>query len=167
MSYKSLEIFIDGACSGNPGKSAVGVIVCSGKETIKNISKFIGEATNNVAEYTALIYGLQEALILKARELTVNTDSELLFRQLRGEYKVKNPNIKQLFAQAEHLLSGFESVQIRQIPREENRGADKLAVKAIKEQAKVVAPTISRRGKSGLRRESVAANCRHPDNVSG
>ncbi len=139
MSYKSLEIFIDGASRGNPGKSAVGIVVCNGKEVIKNISEFIGEATNNIAEYTALIYGLQEALILRAREITVNTDSELLFRQLQGVYKVKNLGIKKLFTQAEHLLSGFESAQIRQIPREKNRGADRLAAKAIKEQAKVVA----------------------------
>lgn len=167
MSYKKLEIFIDGASSGNPGRSSIGIVICNGGEVIKNISKFIGEATNNIAEYTALIYGMQEALILKAKELVINTDSELLFRQLKGEYKVKNPGIRSLFEQAEHLFAGFDNIEIKQIPREKNRGADKLAQKAIKEQAKVVAPTLSRRGKSELKRESVAANSRQPDLFSG
>lgn len=154
MSYKSLEIFIDGASKGNPGFSAIGIVVCSAGAVVKNISKFIGEATNNVAEYTALIYALQEALILKAKELRINTDSELMFRQLKGIYKVKDAKIKTLFEQAKHLFAGFENIEINQIPREKNRGADKLASKAIKEQAKVAAPTIRRGGKSGLQRET-------------
>lgn len=139
MSYKSLSIFIDGASKGNPGDAAIGVVICNGEEVVKNFYKYIGSTTNNIAEYTALIYGLQEALILKAKEIFVNTDSELILRQLKGIYKVKNPNIRALFEQVKHLLSGFDKVKIAQIPREKNRGADKLAQKAIKEQAKVVA----------------------------
>lgn len=156
MGYKRLEIFIDGASKGNPGKSAIGIVICCAEEVIKNISQFIGQATNNIAEYTALIYGLQESLILKTKELVINTDSELLFRQLKGVYKVKNPQIKTLFDQAKHLFCGFENIEIKQIPREKNRGADKLAQQAIKEQAKVVAPAHRRGGKSELQRESVS-----------
>ncbi len=141
MLYK-LDIYIDGAAKGNPGPAGIGVIICQGDRVIKNISQFIGRASNNVAEYTALIYALQQALILKAEEVDINTDSELLAKQLNRQYKVKNQTLKPLFAQVEHLLSGFRSFEIRHIPRKENKGADRLATAAIKrEQVKVVAPT--------------------------
>ena len=81
---RALEIYIDGASKGNPGPSGVGVVICRDGETIKNISSYIGHATNNVAEYTALIYALEEALIMKAESLKINTDSQLLHRQLKG-----------------------------------------------------------------------------------
>lgn len=132
MSYKSLELFTDGASQGNPGEAGVGVVICSNGEVIKNFSQTIGIATNNVAEYYALIYGLQEALMLQAAEVIINTDSELLAKQLSNDYKVKNASLKPLFAQVQHLLSGFKSVKINQIPRRQNKGADKLATKAIK-----------------------------------
>ncbi|MGE5196993.1 MAG: ribonuclease HI family protein [Deltaproteobacteria bacterium] len=131
-----IDIYIDGASKGNPGHAGIGVIICRDGEVIKNISDYIGKATNNVAEYTALIYALQEALILKAEHLNINTDSQLLYRQMRREYKVKNPNILGLYNQASHLVSAFKSVNINNIPREDNRGADKLATKAIKEALK-------------------------------
>jgi len=78
-----------------------------------------------------VIFGLQEALIEKADEIELNLDSELAAQQLKGEYRVKNQNIKQLFEQALHLLSGFKKFTIRHIPREENKEADKLVNKAI------------------------------------
>jgi ribonuclease HI len=130
---KRLDIYIDGASQGNPGPSGIGVVICEDGKTIKNISSFIGNATNNVAEYTALIYALQEALMLKAQSLKINTDSELLHRQLRKIYKIKNANILGLYNQAEHLMSAFKEINIDHIPRENNRGADRLAAKAIKE----------------------------------
>jgi ribonuclease HI len=132
LSYKRLELFIDGASQGNPGEAGVGVVICHQGEVVKNFAKFIGIATNNVAEYSALIYGLQEALILRAVELVINTDSELLARQLNGAYKVRHAVLKPLYEQAKHLLSGFTSVKINHIPRQQNRGADKLAAEAIK-----------------------------------
>lgn len=132
MSYKSVELFIDGASQGNPGEAGIGIVVCHNGEVIKNFSKAIGIATNNVAEYYAFIYGLQEALILRAGEIIVNTDSELLARQLNQLYKVKNVMLKPLYEQARHLLTGFTRVKINHIPRQLNRGADKLATKAIK-----------------------------------
>lgn len=128
-----LEIYIDGASKGNPGPAGIGVIICKDAEVVKNISTFIGNATNNFAEYTALIYGLQEALLLKAERVKINTDSQLLYRQIKREYKVKNANIIGLYNQVLHLMSGFNAVEMNHIPRENNRGADKLASKAIKQ----------------------------------
>jgi ribonuclease HI len=133
---KSLEIFIDGASKGNPGHSGIGVVINSGQETIKNLSVYIGQATNNVAEYTALIYALEEALLLRAESIRINSDSQLLCRQLNKEYKVKHENIAPLYNRAVHLLGGFKHVLINNIPREENKGADKLANQAVKEALK-------------------------------
>jgi len=133
---KEIEIYIDGASKGNPGPSGIGVIICRDGQTLKNVSTFIGNTTNNVAEYTALIYALQEALILKAQNLKINTDSQLLYRQLKRTYKVKSPNIIGLFNQVSHLMAAFKHVAVNNIPREENRGADKLATQAIKKQLK-------------------------------
>ena len=130
MSY--LEIYIDGASKGNPGPSGVGIVIYKEGLRIKNISNYIGMATNNVAEYTALIYALEEALLLKAKSLKINTDSQLLARQLNKIYKVKHAGIKNLYNRAVHLLTGFEKVLIKHIPREENSLADELATKAIK-----------------------------------
>lgn len=133
---KELEIYIDGASKGNPGPSSIGVVVCQDGQTIKNISIYIGNSTNNIAEYTALIYGLQEGLILKAESIKINTDSQLLYRQLKKIYKIKSPNIVGLYNQALHLISAFKSVSINHIAREKNKGADKLANKAVKEALK-------------------------------
>lgn len=131
---KALEIYIDGASKGNPGPSGIGVVICRDGETVKNISSYIGNTTNNIAEYTALIYALQEALVFKAQVLKINTDSQLLYRQLKKIYRVKNPNLLGLYNQARHLMSAFKEVLINNIPRQNNLGADKLASKAVKEE---------------------------------
>ena len=131
-----LELFIDGACHGNPGPSGAGVVIRHNGKSIKKISRYIGNATNNIAEYMALIFGLQESLILKAESVKVNTDSQLLYRQLIKVYKVKHPNIAGLYNQAVHLAGGFKEFSISHIPRELNTEADKLATKAIKEKFK-------------------------------
>ena len=137
---KSLEIFIDGACSGNPGMAAIGVVIKENAKVVKTLSLSIGKATNNIAEYTALIYALQEALILKADLIVLYTDSELIYHQIHGQYEVKNENIKLLFGQVQHLLSGFKKVEVKHIPRQQNKDTDRLAKRAIKkEQAQVVA----------------------------
>lgn len=130
---RELEIYVDGASEGNPGASGIGVVICEDGHPIRNIANYIGKATNNIAEYTALIYGLQEALILKAGAVKINSDSQLLCRQLHNIYKIKSPEILKLYNQARHLMSGFNSVSVKHIPREENKGADRLAKKAIKE----------------------------------
>ncbi len=129
---KHLDIYIDGASKGNPGHAGVGVVICRDGEVIKNISAYIGKATNNFAEYSALIYALEEALILKADSLKVYTDSQLLCRQLKREYKIKSENIIGLYQQALRLVSAFQRVDFQDIPREQNCGADKLATKAVK-----------------------------------
>lgn len=133
---KEVEIYIDGASKGNPGPSGVGIIICRDGEVIKNISSFIGNTTNNVAEYTALIYGLQESLILNAEKLKVNSDSQLLCRQVNKVYKIKSPNILGLYNQVARLISAFKEVKINHIPRTQNLGADKLANRAIRQALK-------------------------------
>ena len=133
---KEIEIYIDGASKGNPGPSGIGVVICQDGQTLKNIASFIGNATNNIAEYTALIYGLQEGLILNAESIKINTDSQLLHRQINKVYKIKNPNILGLYNQAQHLMSAFKNVSINYISRKANRGADKLATQAIKQAVK-------------------------------
>jgi len=150
-----LEVFIDGASSGNPGPAAVGAVIYKDKKTLCNISKFIGKATNNVAEYTALICALEYLLNIKAKRIIINTDSQLLANQLKKKYKVKNQALKELHLKALGLFSYFDEVKINNIARELNREADRLAVKAIKEQAKVAARHISMAGgKSELQRET-------------
>jgi len=128
---KSIEIFIDGASRGNPGPSGIGVAFLEGTNVVKKLFKFIGKATNNVAEYSALIYALQEALIDKYESLTIKSDSELLTRQLRGEYKVKNENLRPYYEQFLHLSRGFNNIEVISILRKDNSLADKLANKAI------------------------------------
>ena len=129
---KELEIYIDGASGGNPGPSGIGVIVTENGQVIKNISVHLGIQTNNVAEYMALIFGLQEALVLRANAVRIYTDSQLLCRQVNKEYKIKSPNLIGLYHQTQHLLSAFDSTEVKYISRDKNRGADKLANKAIK-----------------------------------
>lgn len=127
-----LIFYIDGASQGNPGPSGIGVVICDqNANVISNISEYLGESTNNVAEYNALIVALEEGLIRRSGVIIVNTDSELLVKQLNGEYKVKNEDLKQLFGRVQRLLKGFKQVQINHIDRSKNKGADKLATKAI------------------------------------
>jgi len=127
-----LDIFTDGGCSGNPGPAAIGVVIKDGSKTVKTIARTIGPGTNNIAEYTALIVALQEALILRADKVWVNTDSELMCKQVNGEYAVKHENIKPLFAQVKHLITGFKFFQIAHVPREQNREADQLVRQVLK-----------------------------------
>lgn len=125
-----MEIYIDGAAKGNPGPAGVGVVILQDGNPVKSLHKFIGNTTNNVAEYTALIYALQEAIILKADKVKVFSDSELLCRQIAGIYKVRHINLKPLFEQVKHLADSLSSFEIKHIPRTENQQADKLAKKA-------------------------------------
>ena len=123
---------MDGGSRGNPGPSGVGVVIldANGKR-LKEVSKYIGEATNNIAEYNALLYGLEEALMLRIDEIVVNLDSELVVKQLAGDYRVKDPGLKPLFERAMNMLKSFKSFEIRHIDREKNKEADKLVNRAI------------------------------------
>lgn len=143
MSKDILEIFVDGACSGNPGPAGIGLVIKRGGKTVAEISKPIGEATNNIAEYSALVCALQEALVLKATRVKVSTDSQLMFYQLTGSYKVKDQKLKFLHDQVQQLKRGFTNVELVHVPREKNKEADKLATSSLnninKKQAKMVA----------------------------
>lgn len=135
-----LIIHVDGACSGNPGPAGIGVAIDDQNgQRLKEISQFIGSATNNIAEYTALIFALQEALLLKAKRVKIFTDSELVHKQVTGQYKVKHEKMKPLFEQVKHLWEGFEQIEFFHVLREKNKDADKLATQAIKKQVNVVA----------------------------
>ena len=131
MSSK-ITLFVDGAARGNPGPAGIGVVILGQNNTkLKEYYKYIGNTTNNIAEYNALVYGLQEALSIGAKELLIKLDSELVAKQIKGEYKVKNKNIKPLFDQAIHMLNKFEKIEVKHVDRKENKEADKLANKAI------------------------------------
>lgn len=131
-SSKRLNIYIDGAARGNPGPAGIGVVITDAKASVVGeIARYIGNTTNNVAEYTALIFGMEEARNLGASELVINTDSELLAKQLGGEYKVKSSALKELYAKVTQILKSFDEARVNQIKREENKGADRLANKAV------------------------------------
>ncbi len=131
---KKLLVYSDGAARGNPGPAGAGAVLTRVDGTVvSKVGKFLGTATNNVAEYTALLLGLEVALRVGAQEVEVVADSELLVRQLNGEYKVKSAGLKPLFAQAQALLAKFERWTARHVPREQNKLADEMSNRAIDE----------------------------------
>ncbi len=123
----AVDIFTDGACSGNPGEAAIGIVIKDQGKVIKEISEAIGPATNNIAEYSALLRALKEAQVLGFKNICLHTDSELMFNQIRGTYKVKAEQIKPLYEQAMVLVKWFTKIEFKWIPRELNKDADRLA----------------------------------------
>jgi len=131
MSDEAWTIHIDGAARGNPGPAAFAFMIARpGKPPVEEAASF-GRATNNVAEYTALIRALERAAALGGRKLTIFSDSELLVKQVNGEYRVKNEDLKLLHAHAEALLRRFEHVSLRHVRREQNARADALCNRAL------------------------------------
>ena len=127
-----LVLHVDGGARGNPGPAAIGVVVSTPDgELIDEISETIGRATNNVAEYRALLRGLERAQELGASELEIVGDSELVARQLTGAYKVKHPAMRPLYEQAIAALRGLDRWNIRTVPRAENARADALVNSAL------------------------------------
>lgn len=123
-----LRIYSDGGARGNPGPSGIGAVLKNeNNETIAEISEFIGNGTNNQAEYRALLAGLEKAKELGAEELDLFLDSELVVKQLKREYKVKNPDLASLFVKAHNLVLNFKKVTYTHIRRELNAEADALA----------------------------------------
>jgi formyltetrahydrofolate-dependent phosphoribosylglycinamide formyltransferase len=119
--------YIDGGSRGNPGPAAAGFTLADSCGTqLQAKGFFLGKATNNIAEYTGFLRALEAAKQTGAEQLTVFSDSELLVRQINGQYKVKSEQIKSLFQKAVNLLNGFKSWQVQHIPREKNKEADKL-----------------------------------------
>lgn len=148
--YNTLVAYIDGAARGNPGPSGIGVVIYSElREPVKEIYKFVGSRTNNQAEYLALQEALHALQELGARYVTIYSDSQLIVRQMTGEYEVKDKELQELYIRAKSIADIFNSFQIIHVPREQNKEADKLANKGIDEvlsQGKTV-PTIERRHK--------------------
>ena len=127
-------VHVDGGARGNPGPAAVAAVATSPEgEPLGERKLYIGEATNNVAEYRALLLGLELARELGAEDVEVVNDSELVAYQIGGEYKVKNAGLKPLFAEAMRELRGFHKWAVRPVRREENARADELVNEALDE----------------------------------
>ncbi len=123
-----VQIHIDGASRGNPGPAACGIVVESAQgERLKELALPLGRTTNNVAEYRALLAALEYAVQAGYRDVALYSDSQLLTRQILGEYKVKKPDLITLHRRAKEWIARFESFSITHVPREENRQADRLA----------------------------------------
>ena len=137
---RDFVVHIDGASSGNPGPAASAVVIetAADRVVVHEEGYYLGRATNNVAEYYALVIALEELLVLRADSAVIYSDSELLVKQMSGEYRVKLPALKFLHARARRMASGIGSVRICHSPREENTSADRLAKAAVREGAKTV-----------------------------
>lgn len=131
---KALRIYSDGAARGNPGPAGAGAVLKdSSGEVVERLGRFLGQNTNNFAEYMGLLLGLRRARELGASSVEVFSDSELLVRQLKGHYQVKAPNLRPLFQEASELLRSFEQVRLTHIRRELNQEADEMSNRAIDE----------------------------------
>jgi ribonuclease HI len=133
-SIAAYQANIDGGSRGNPGPAAYGVVVRDGKgEIVARLKKYIGSNTNNVAEYFGLVAALDYAQSHGIRALRVESDSELVVKQMRGQYKVKDGNLRPLFERARKMAQGLESFRIEHVRREQNREADALVNQALDE----------------------------------
>ncbi|HFB84010.1 ribonuclease HI family protein [Thermosulfuriphilus ammonigenes] len=132
---RELIVFSDGAAKGNPGEAGAGAVIidATSGQVLAELKAYLGHKTNNEAEYLALIMALDEASKYSPQKVTLRLDSELLVRQLRGQYRVKAANLKPLYQAACERLRRLEAVNIIHIPREENVAADRLANQAIRE----------------------------------
>ncbi len=147
---KTWTAYIDGGSRGNPGNAGYGVYVADGQgNPVAELSRNLGNRTNNQAEYAALIAVLEFARTRQIEMLQVCADSELLVNQILGLYKVKNPELQVLHQRARSLISGLKSFSIRHIPREQNREADRLANQAMDQQERP--PRQSRQKPTGTR----------------
>lgn len=134
MPRMKMILHTDGASKGNPGTAGIGVAFWRDGEAepFHTLAERLPDTTNNAAEYTALLRGLQEALLKGASEIEVRTDSELMAKQIAGLYKVKSPELEPLFSEAKRLLSKFDKAKVVHVRRELNALADKLANQGVK-----------------------------------
>jgi ribonuclease HI len=131
-SGRTLVLHVDGGARGNPGPAAVGVVISEPDGTVvEEVAETIGHATNNVAEYRAVLKGLERASALDAGEVRIVNDSELIAKQLTGDYKVKHPSMVPLFNEAKAKLAEFSAWSITTVPRAQNAGADALVNQAL------------------------------------
>lgn len=126
-----LVLYTDGGARGNPGPAGIGAVLIKDGKVIEGLKKYIGETTNNQAEYQALILGLEKAQTLGATEVECRLDSELLVKQMKREYKVRDAGLAPLFVKVWNLSLGFKKITFHHIPRERNKEADKLVNEAI------------------------------------
>jgi ribonuclease HI len=154
---------IDGGSRGNPGPASYGVVVRNERgEIVAKLKKYIGRMTNNVAEYYGLIAALDYAHSNGVRALRIESDSELLVRQMRGHYKVKSPDLRPLFERAKKMAQTFESFRIDHVYREQNTEADALANEALDEtsgkpKASVATKTTKLEGRPRLPQDTQGA----------
>jgi ribonuclease HI len=127
-----MTVNVDGGARGNPGPAAIGVVVRDADgEVVESVGEAIGRATNNVAEYRALLRGVELAAAHGATELELIGDSELVVRQIEGRYKVKNAAMKELHAETKKALADFDDWSIRHVKRDQNADADRLVNEAL------------------------------------
>jgi ribonuclease HI len=135
MPVDAILISCDGGARGNPGPAGIGAVISDATTRpptrLLTISERIGVATNNVAEYQALVRGLEAAAALGARRVRVRADSQLLIRQLEGQYRVKSAGLRPLFERVRELLAPYDDVVLEHVPREENVEADALVNAAL------------------------------------
>jgi len=136
MNTDILTIYTDGGSRNNPGPAAIGAILCANNIKIGECGEFIGNATNNEAEYKALIIGLQKAKSLKAKSVNCLLDSELVVKHLNHQYRIKDEKIIPLFIKIWNLMFDFEKVSFTHIPREKNKEADALVNKILDRETK-------------------------------
>jgi ribonuclease HI len=127
----ALTIYTDGAARGNPGPAAFAYIISRDGALVVEEAGCLGETTNNIAEYTALVRALEHAVKLSADTLVIHSDSELLVKQMKGEYRVKNEDLKTLFEEAKRLSRRFRSVSLVHVRRDQNSDADRLCNQAL------------------------------------
>ncbi len=127
-----IDLFIDGAANLQNKRAGIGGVMYRNGTELYSFSEYLHDATNNEAEYQALIKGIQLALELKISSININSDSELIVKQIKGEYRVKHPNMQPLYAQAIDLLQKFSSWKISHVRREKNTVADKLSKDGLK-----------------------------------
>jgi len=133
MTLKKVVIHSDGVSRGNPGQAAIGAIIRDERgRLLASISQPIGRATNNQAEYRVIIAALEKVLALGARQVELNSDSELVVRQIKGQYRVRKEALRPLYQRVKELQSRLEGFTIKHIPRQQNREADKLANVALR-----------------------------------
>lgn len=129
---KRLKIYVDGASRGNPGDAGIGIVMLDEDgNVVKEICDYIGQTTNNIAEYTALVTAMKEAIEVGCEEIEVFSDSELMVKQIKGEYQIKNEGLKRLYSQVSQLMKEFKSFSINHVKREFNKRADELANEGI------------------------------------
>jgi ribonuclease HI len=126
------SLYFDGASKGNPGKSGSAAVLYQGEKEIANVGKYIGpRKTNNEAEYMGLIFGLILSIQMRIKNVKVYGDSQLIIKQMRGEYAVKNERLKKIYDDIQKLLPEFESISFEHVRREKNARADQLANEAV------------------------------------